>query len=280
LSNIIISSERKNLIELLLTKNPFTFVFINGENILLEGPANAIENLIGGILGIDWYESVAEATKLNLVGLLAKLVLGIAVLFSLFKLLFSLLMSYLSIILSVIFAPFQILLNALPGSNSFTGWLKNLFANIIVFPAVAVMFIIAAALIGPHDSWNPYHIESNIGYYPSFKNNQGVWIPPFLMVSESGVDANSFQPLIALGVIMMMPQMVTMIKEQLKIKGGGLAGGVMAGVMAGPKTLASAPSTLFDLGVKGSYVGLGPFAKGMRGMDAKSKKVPDPGAST
>lgn len=262
LGNIIIAGDAGTVIDMLLSKNPFQMIFIDGENLLLQGPATAVENLVGSFVGIDWYEDVLEAQKINLVGGLAKLILSIAVLFSLFRLFFALLMSYLSIILSVIFAPFQILANAFPGSNTFGSWLKGLFANVIVFPAVGLMFLLAAVLIGPRNGYNPYHVTSEVGYYPAIESGQDIWVPPFLVIGESGVGANTIQALLAFGIVMMTPQVVTMIKKSLKVEGGGMAAGVMGGLMAAPRMVAAVPSTLFDLGVKGSYMGVGPFKKG------------------
>jgi hypothetical protein len=248
LAGLIVAGSSGDVIDLILTRNPFTFVYIKGENILISGPAQSLQNLINDILGPNWDQTIAEATRLNLVGELVKLILSVAVLFSLFKLFFSLLMSYLGIILSVIFAPFQLLFNALPGNNAFLSWLKNLFANIIVFPAVAILFMLAAVLVGPFGE-NFYHISEDVGFYPAIQGTEEAWVPPFLVVHEgqSGPNATNFQALIALGMIMMAPQVVTMIKKALKVEGTGIGGAIVGGIMAGPAAVGGVASTAWGL---------------------------------
>lgn len=269
------------LVDLITTQNPFGLIHHGAKvgswtSLIMEGPAKAIQDTIN--LGILGFQST-DKTLGWFTGGLIKLMISVAVLFSLFRLFFSLLMSYLSIILSVIFAPINLLFNALPGSDAFMGWLKNLFANVIVFPAVAALFIIAAVLIGPQNfdssmraacnsatidsgskiSNNPWCVEEGVGFYPQIEGNQEVWSPPLMAIG--GNQANNFQGLIALGMIMMAPQVLAMIKKLMKVESPVNFGGtVLAGIMAGPKMVAAVPQTAFDLGVKGSYMGVGPFA--------------------
>lgn len=227
----------------LLYKNPFGLVFdtSGGRDIFIQGPGDAIQNLINGFFG-DWFDNTGFA---NVIGGLAKLIIGVAILISLFKLFFSLLLSYLGIIFSVIFSPFSILFNAFPGSNAFMGWLKNLFANIIVFPAIAGMFLIAAILIGPKnnapcgDKNNTWCVEQGIGYYNQAENGTEVWVPPLLNIGShgGGGDANTFQGLIALGIIMFMPQVAAKIKKMLKVEPSGLGAAVVGGIMTGPQAI-------------------------------------------
>jgi len=258
LGGLIQNGSFQTVVNQLLEKSPYTFIFVKGENILLTAPANALENLIGDLIGMDWWESLDEGTHLNLFGQLVKLILSAAVLVSLLKLLFSLLMSYLSIVLSVILAPFQILFNALPGSNAFMGWLKNLFANVIVFPAVAGLFLLAAVLIGPKNqgttcgpnSDNPYCVADNVGYYSSLHggNSREIWVPPMMFNRDKGgLTTDAFQALIALGMIMLAPQLVTMIKKMLKVEGTGLGGAIMGGLMTGPRMMGGAVQTGWNL---------------------------------
>lgn len=246
--------DSETVLNILFTRDPFRLVFDTqgGADIFVQGPGEAIQIILEERIGA-WFKDVGLG---ELAGGVAKLILGIAVLFSLFKLFFSLLLSYLGIVLGVIFAPFNILFNALPGSNSFMGWLKNLFANIIVFPAVAGFFLIAAILIGPRGGAscgtqnNPWCIEQGIGFYPEAEKEGGeIWVPPFLTYEDKSKagDVGSFQALIALGIIMMTPQIVTMIKKMLKVEPSGFGGAVVGGIMAGPKMIAAVPGTAFNL---------------------------------
>ena len=235
----------------LFSKNPFGLVFdtTGGRDIFISGPADSLQNLITGFFG-NWFDNTGFS---NIIGGIAKLVLGIAILISLFRLFFSLLLSYLGIIISVIFSPITILFNALPGSNSFINWLKNLFSNIVVFPAVAGMFLIAAILIGPKKNApcasndNTWCVAQGVGYYTQAENGRSVWVPPMLNIGSNGGggDTNTFQALIALGIIMMMPQIAAKIKKMLKVEPNGIGSAVFGAVMTGPKVLGGIGKTAY-----------------------------------
>lgn len=255
LSGILTSTSEP--LNLLLSKNPFGLVYMtDGADIFLQAPGEALQDLVEGLFG-DWF---ADTILSEAFGGLAKLILGVALLFSLCRLFFSLLLSFLGIVLSVIFAPFNILFNALPGSQSFMSWLKNLFANVIVFPAVAGMFLIAAILIGPRTDRgqaecgqfdNRWCVRKDVGFYPAAEKDppDPIWVPPMLNIGREGGAAtiNVFQGLIALGIIMMMPQVVTMIKKMLKVEPSGFGGAIVAGIMAGPRMIAAVPQTGWNL---------------------------------
>ena len=230
-------TETSTPVNILLTKNPFNFVFLKeGADIFIQGPAEALQDIIEGLFG-NWF---ADSWLSDGFGGLAKLILGVALLFSLFKLFFSLLLSYLGIIISVIMAPFSLLFNALPGSNSFSSWLKGLFANIAPFPAVAGMFLLAAILIGPKQNAacgefdNPWCVKEGIGFYPQAENNQEVWVPPMLNLKSEGGggEVNAFTGLIAFGIVMMTPQIVSRIKKMLKVEPSGFGGAIAGGLLS------------------------------------------------
>ena len=70
-----------------------------------------------------------------------------------FKIFFALIGPYVAIVLSIVFAPFQILFGAFPGTQmGFTSWLKNLFSNILVFPVTFAMLALAAVFKGGADT--------------------------------------------------------------------------------------------------------------------------------
>ncbi len=102
------------------------------------GIANAIGEVKIGIdvPGLDWLAKITVG-----------IVLWIAGFFIMFKIFFALLGAYVAIVLSVIFAPFQLLVGAFPGSNAgFGSWLKSIIANVAVFPVTFVMLAISAIL--------------------------------------------------------------------------------------------------------------------------------------
>jgi len=116
---------------------------LNADIFKLVNPLRNVEEIvtqigeasIGPLIGNKW---LAELT--------ARTVFWIAGFFIMFKIFFALLGPYVSIILSVIFAPFQLLLGAFPGRSGLSSWLKNLLANVMVFPVTFAMLCIAAIL--------------------------------------------------------------------------------------------------------------------------------------
>lgn len=238
----------------ILNENPWTFIFDpNHYNLFIQGPGEAIQNLISGITA-SWFSqnNAGEA-----IGFLFKLVFGAVLLIKVFTLFFSLLMAYLGIILSVVFSPITLLFNALPGSQSFSNWIKSLFANIIVFPAVAMLFLLAAILIGPKQDgacgsfYNPWCVNPEIGYFSEAQKEGGqVWLPPMLSLgNEAGVggDVNAFQGLLAFGAIMFAPSLITQIKKMLKVEPTGFGGAIVGGLLAGPAALGQVASQAWNL---------------------------------
>src|SRR3990170_830192 len=120
----------------LLTQNLFELVFKAGLWRLTANAAQSVQELISSALA-NW--SIGKYLG-SISGWLAHAVFVIALLFAMFKLFFQLGIAYIQIILQTIFAPIFILFNALPGSQSFSSWLRNFLSNILIFPAVATLF--------------------------------------------------------------------------------------------------------------------------------------------
>jgi len=253
----------KPVLDILLSRSPWQMVFTPAGSSevspFIQGPGDAIERMLGGISG-KWE---TEGTIFNIAGGIAKTVIAVALLFTMFKILFALLLSYLGIILSVIFAPFTILFNALPGSSSFANWIKGLLANIAPFPVVAGMFLLAAILIGPKnkatcgEDHNAWCVEQGVGFYPEAEKPGGeVWVPPMMITAEGEggrADANAIQGLIGLGVIMMMPKMIAQVKKMLKVEPSGFGAAILGGIMAGPKAAGGALQTVTNIGQTMQY---------------------------
>lgn len=130
--------------------------------------------------------------------ILALLILAVVLLYIVFKLFLMLLSSYISVILGVIFSPFQIMLGALPGQPGFGGWVKNMLANILVFPAVAGMLLIGAILTS--------------------SNPTDLWSPP--MLAFGGTTANAVTGILGLGILLMTPKAAEAIKGAFGFKPG------------------------------------------------------------
>ncbi|OGY19056.1 MAG: hypothetical protein A2900_00920 [Candidatus Chisholmbacteria bacterium RIFCSPLOWO2_01_FULL_50_28] len=228
----------------LLTQNLFELVFKAGLWRLTANAAQSVQELISSALA-NW--SIGKYLG-SISGWLAHAVFVIALLFAMFKLFFQLGIAYIQIILQTIFAPIFILFNALPGSQSFSSWLRNFLSNILIFPAVATLFLIAAVLLGPYQpgpgkpSEDPFDITA-----PLIPSGTPFWMPPFIGLA-GGVDAEAILQLIGFFFILFAPQMVSTLQQALKAKPLP-TGGVFAPIAAGAGIVGGA------LGAPGRAIG-------------------------
>jgi hypothetical protein len=172
---------------------------------------------------------------------LAYLIIAVAILIALFRTLFQLIIAYVGIILSVVFAPLRLLLNAIPGSNTFGGWFKGLLANIAVFPAVAVMILLGIYLGGIGNPSDAADIGVNLSSSPAGFEHDG-FLPPFIANrnAEAG-SVGSIRAIIGLGIIMLLPEVVKMVKEALQVKESDLFGAAFKNTQAGYAYTAGIP---------------------------------------
>ena len=96
-------------------------------------------------------------------GFLITLILIIAILITYIKLFLKLITAFLSVVVALIMAPIILLGNVLPGSDAFGPWIRNIFANLSVFPITMTLLLFSyilmiqpllqPALIVGGDSW-------------------------------------------------------------------------------------------------------------------------------
>ena len=159
----------------------------------------AAAHVVGSLLGF----LAQEITKAVLPKVAALFVLG-TMFFLIIKTFIILLTSFITAIIYVIFAPIFLMFNALPGSNAFQNWLKNILANILVFPGVALFIILAAVLTG----------ASNFGASPV--SSYEAFTPPLLNFKYSNVSA--IQSIVGFGMILLLPSVAQMIKDAFKVE--------------------------------------------------------------
>ena len=175
--------------------------------------------LIGPVIGGFVGASMGGVMGNNILGLfggiIAFLIIAVALLWALFRVWFALLSAYIMILIDVVFAPFWILAGLFPGSKlSFNTWLRDIAANLAAFPTVYVMFLLGKTFI---DTFA--------------QNTLGRFAPPF--IGNPG-DMKTFGALIGLGIILTTPTAVKMMKTafnapQLDLSTVGAAVGVGAG---------------------------------------------------
>lgn len=83
-------------------------------------------------------------------GWFLSLISVVVLMYAMIKLLLRLVSAYLTIIFLTVSAPFHFLVASLPGRQSIaTGWVLDMVANLLAFPAVLVIFYFVAFLIAP-----------------------------------------------------------------------------------------------------------------------------------
>ncbi|MCX6793746.1 MAG: hypothetical protein NTY06_01440, partial [Candidatus Gottesmanbacteria bacterium] len=150
-------------------------------------------------------------------GALVAFIIAIVLIIGYIRIIFMLVSAYIQIIIAILVAPFQLMVEAFPGSNSFSSWLKNLIANLSVFPVTAAMILVGTILT-----------KTNTG--TMFSNADQLWTPPLL--SSGG--AKGVAGMIGLGLMLSIPNIAKAIKEALKTKplvgGGGAGMGAVGGL--------------------------------------------------
>lgn len=170
---------------------------------------SSIPNAAGGILGgLGLGAIISNITLFGLAGgpaLIAGLVavpviilllIGLGLLFTFIRLTFLLMNAYIQIILTVLLGPIQLLKEAIPGQSAFGDWIKNLLANLIVFPTtVAVIYF----------SW----IMTAVTW------SGNLWGAP-LIPTGGGGDVATGNPMaffMGLGIIYLAPSLVASVKK-------------------------------------------------------------------
>lgn len=154
----------------------------------------AIGTFVGALLG-----AAAPSFALALSILIILLIVLIALLVALFRLWFTLLMAYVQILLAVVLAPFWIIGGIVPGSPiSLTGWLKDIGANLLAFPVTIAMFMLGKVFM------------DIFGTTPAGQS----FVPP--LIGNPG-DPSLIGSLIGLGILLMTPNVVNLLKQMLKV---------------------------------------------------------------
>jgi hypothetical protein len=157
------------------------------------------------------------------------LIIFIAILTALFRLWFVLLMAYIQILLDVVLAPFWIIGGIIPGSQiSLGGWIKDISANLLAFPVTIAMFMLGKVFM---DSFGA-------------TQTQGQFVPP--LIGNPG-STNAIGSLIGLGIILMTPNIVNMLKQMLKAPKMDM-GGVSKSIGAGAGVLTGTTKSMVGAG--------------------------------
>jgi hypothetical protein len=163
---------------------------------------NPIVGAIGGVVGLA-VGAFAGSKLLGVVGgLIAYIVITVAVIWSMLRLWFLLLRSYLFFLVDVIIAPFWIGVGLIPkaGTAGFGSWIRDIIANLAVFPATLFILLLGKVLVTQFSS----------------NANSHSFVPP--LIGNPG-DVGNFGAIIGLGIILLLPGVVTMVRDTLKAPG-------------------------------------------------------------
>lgn len=187
-----------------------------------------IAAVVGGPLVGTAFAGAAYAAPGFSIGIALYLAALFAVLYSIFRLFLNLLNNYLSIIFLTVTAPFHFLAASLPGKQEIaSAWVRNLLANVLVFPAVIAVFYFAAYLLGDNEIrafgiTTQLQVTSSKGTLPLF----------------GGLDLSFIRVLLAFGAILAVPKVPEIISRAVGKPGawGQLIGsGVQEGLGGGQR---------------------------------------------
>ncbi len=160
-----------------------------------------VGTVIGGVAGVVAGGVIGSKILGVVGGLIAFIVMTIAILWAMLRLWFLLLRSFIFFLVDVILAPFWIGLGLIPkGGAGFNSWIRDIVANLAVFPATLFILLLGKILVTEFSS--------------SASSNS--FVPP--LIGNPG-DVSSFGAIIGLGIILLLPGVVTMVRDTLKAPG-------------------------------------------------------------
>lgn len=173
--------------------------------------------LVGVASGGAAYMATQTLLRFIVPYLIVFLVIYLALLFALFRLGFELLKAYIFILIDVVFAPFWIVFGLIPGSPvGFGAWLKDILANLSAFPVTIGMLLLGKIFV------------------ETFNNNSDKLFLPPLLGNPTGGQTSIVGSLIGLGILLLTPQVVAMMKEAVKAPQFKFGASIGQGAMIGP----------------------------------------------
>jgi hypothetical protein len=197
---------------------------IAGEN--LTTAATILPPLFGFLTSGFSLKGLAAGTLLSGPVLLS-VILIIVLLFGFIRLVVMLIDAYINIIIALLTAPFQLMMEAIPGTNAFNSWFRNIVSKLLTFPITVVLMLVAAVLT-------------------SSEASKEMWAPPLL---SSGGGSYGMAGFIGLGMLLIIPNVVAGMQKALKAE-PFIPGGV--GAVVGP--LGQGVGQVVQLGYQASFI--------------------------
>lgn len=151
--------------------------------------------IVGGTIGTTLAPFIAQFVGM----LLAFLIIFIAITWALFRLWFELLKAYIFILVDILFAPLWLLTGVIPGGMGVGPWLRDLASNLSAFPTTIGMFLIGRIFM------------ETIG-----KGGPDTFVPPLVGSPDPARSPQMLGSFIGLGIILLTPDVVNMVKKVFK----------------------------------------------------------------
>ncbi|MBI2338250.1 hypothetical protein HYU95_03650 [Candidatus Daviesbacteria bacterium] len=199
-----------------------------------------IGQFVGPIIGLIGAAATA-GDPTAILGYILAFVATFILIYQMIQLLLRLITTYLTIVFLTLTAPFQFLIAALPGRQGIaTGWILNMLANILVFPAVLAVFYFVAFILG--QSFGPFRVanlnqKQNSTFIPvvyAQEKNQIIGTNTFPLFG--GMNLGFINVLLAFGALIALPTVPEIVIRTLgkasqagQLIGQEISGGIRGG---------------------------------------------------
>ena len=158
-----------------------------------------IKNLWGllfktGLAGnILWFSLILG--PFILIPLIVGFVIFLTVVMLFFRILFLIFSSYIKLILMIALAPLYLMMEAIPGQNTFTAWIKNIVSELSVYPVLIGICLISILIADGAEAG-------------------ALLQPPFM----TGIDPKSYATLISMWFLFVTPELVGIVQKMINPK--------------------------------------------------------------
>lgn len=206
---------------------------------LLGFGGGAIAGAAGGSVTLPVIGTAAGAAGFGLlVGILVILLALFAIIIAIIRILWAMIKAFINVLLLIIFGPILLLFGAIsPAAGGFGTWLKNLAANVAVFPTISIMIFLAHLLFWSGDVGLLNWLRES-GFFNPFQI--GPSLPPSAFSFPSfDVSAIVASTVAAFGILLITPSAADLIKSI--IQGQPFNFGTAFGQATGALRLAGIP---------------------------------------
>lgn len=162
------------------------------------GPGFLVDLPMMAIVGTTVTTFTEVLLRELLPNLIVYFIILIALFTAMFRVWFQLIKAYIFLFLYLVFAPFFIAFGIIPGIETGPGsWIRNIAANLAVFPATYLMLLLGKVLI------------DSVG-----KSNGNVFVPP--LIGDFSSSMAGFSAILGMGILLLTPEVVNIVRNALK----------------------------------------------------------------